>query len=167
MLDDELRAEWGGKGWCINAVNWADNTPHAMTGSGDVCVQDFYEVTETENIKKKISYAQEQLERAATWSWNQMSALSSNDPAQKHPFYINFLSGANFWKTSTWPQKIAERVNPAMVEWLCQKHSEDVKGDSSTGIVVCDWVGEGGDWDLVRCIVGFNAKLLLKEKGPN
>jgi len=45
-------------------------------------------------------------------------------------------------------------------------HNEgmDPKGDGSTGIVVCDWVGLNGDWDLVRCIVGMNVKLEMKGK---
>lgn len=28
--------------------------------------------------------------------------------------------------------------------------------------MVCDWVGLNGDWDLVRCIVGMNAKLEMR-----
>lgn len=40
-----------------------------------------------------------------------------------------------------------------------------LQGDGGVGIVVCDWVGKDGDWDLVRCIVGMNSRLLLREKG--
>jgi len=36
-------------------------------------------------------------------------------------------------------------------------------GDGSTGIVVCDWVGNNEDWDLVRCVVGMNSKLEFRE----
>jgi 1-phosphatidylinositol phosphodiesterase len=32
-------------------------------------------------------------------------------------------------------------------------------GDGATGVVVADWVGVDGDWDLVRCIMGMNARL--------
>ena len=35
-------------------------------------------------------------------------------------------------------------------------------GDGSTGVVVMDMVGENGDWDLVRLIVGMNMGVLLK-----
>ena len=66
-----------------------------------------------------------------------------------------------------------------MVEWLCKNHMQGNKpGDWSTGkrcfsealarwltlaltgIIVTDWEGLGGDWDLTRVIVGYNAKLL-------
>ena len=35
-LDDSLKGEYGGAGWCIDAGGWADNTPDALTGSGDL-----------------------------------------------------------------------------------------------------------------------------------
>ena len=41
---------------------------------------------------------------------------------------------------------------------------DETKGDGCTGIVVCDWVGEDGDWDLVRAIVGMNSRVLMKEQ---
>ena len=40
---------------------------------------------------------------------------------------------------------------------------EGKKGDGGTGIVVCDWVGLKGDWDIVRCVVGMNARLEIRE----
>ncbi len=59
-------------------------------------------------------------------------------------------------------------MNPAIVEYLCIRHGGDGKGPkqlkvgaASTGIVVTDWVGANGDWDLIRCIVGWNARLQL------
>lgn len=176
-LEDGLRNEWGGAGWCINAENWADNTPNALCPSGDVCVQDFYEVTESENIEKKINYSKDHLARAAQCvcvlpEHGQVAASQS----PKQPFYINFLTASSFWKVNYWPENVAEKINPAIVEYLCTKHNEtDVSqesgadrnnsrvGDGSTGIVVCDWVGYKGDWDLVRCIVGMNSKLEMRE----
>ncbi|KAL8640729.1 MAG: hypothetical protein Q9228_002386 [Teloschistes exilis] len=171
-LDDSLRQEWGGAGWGVDAENWADNTPNATCPSGDVCVQDFYEVLETVNIEKKIQYSQEHLERAAKC----VCALPAPDqlagePPPKQPFYINFLTASNFWKVGCWPEKIAAQLNPAIIDFLCRKHNEpgaggsDQSGDGSTGIVVCDWVGYKGNWDLVRCIVGMNAKLEMREQG--
>lgn len=35
-------------------------------------------------------------------------------------------------------------------------------GDGSTGVVIMDCVGEHGDWDLVRLVVGMNMGVLLK-----
>lgn len=172
-LDDSLKHEWGGAGWGIDAANWADNTPNATCPSGDVCVQDFYEVLETVNIEKKIQYSQDHLERAAKC----ICVLPEHDgvsakESPKQPFYINFLTASNFWKVGCWPEKIAAKLNPAIVDFLCRKHNVSTNpeseaaqaaGDGGTGIVVCDWVGHKGNWDLVRCIVGMNAKLEMRE----
>lgn len=168
-LEDGLRNEWGGAGWCISAENWADNTPFALSPSGDVYVQDFYEVTQSENIEKKIQFAQDQLARAAQCAYVlQDASIAASDPPPKQPFYINFLTASSFWKVDCWPENVAEKINPAIVDYLCTKHNEttDASGDGSTGIVVCDWVGYKGNWDLVRCIVGMNAKLELRENTP-
>jgi 1-phosphatidylinositol phosphodiesterase len=160
-LEDSLKKEWGGKGWGIDGHVWADNTPNAMCPSGDICVQDFYEVMEKASIEKKIGYARDHMERSGIRKFN----VNEHDDGKKHPLYVNFLSASNFWNVGTWPEKIAAEVNPAVVEHLCHAHmvKQDggVKdGDWSTGILVADWVGLGGDWDLVRAVVGMNAKLL-------
>ncbi|KAL8736165.1 MAG: hypothetical protein Q9166_000320 [cf. Caloplaca sp. 2 TL-2023] len=173
-LEDRLKQEWGGAGWGIDAENWADNTPNATCPSGDVCVQDFYEVLETVNIEKKIQYSQEHLERAAKCVFTLPVEDQTAAPPPKQPFFINFLTASNFWKVGCWPEKIAAKLNPAIVEFLCMKHNEiessepgqaQAAGDGSTGIVVCDWVGHKGNWDLVRCIIGMNAKLEMREHG--
>ncbi|KAH7085954.1 PLC-like phosphodiesterase [Paraphoma chrysanthemicola] len=39
------------------------------------------------------------------------------------------------------------------------------EGDGGTGIVVMDCVGEGGDWDLVRLVIGMNMGVLEKCRG--
>lgn len=171
-LDDSLKQEYDGAGWGINAETWADNTPNATSPSGAVCVQDFYEVLETENIDKKIRYCENHLDRAGAC----VCALPGANPAdasppspQQQPLYLNFLSASNFWKVGCWPERIAAKLNPAIVEYLCTKHNEPDGGkqigDGATGIVVCDWVGNNCDWDLVRCIVGMNSKLQLREQG--
>lgn len=157
-LDEPLKHEWDNTGWGIDGSVWEDNTANATCPSGDICVQDFYEVLEAPSIDTKITYAREHLERSGCCGFN----LEDRDA--KYPLYINFLSASNFWKVGTWPEKVAGRVNPAITAHLCRKHmledDDRVKnGDWSTGIVVCDWVGLDGDWDLVRCIVGMNAKL--------
>ena len=149
----------------IDAAAWADNTPCATCPSGDVCIQDFYEVMETENIEKKIEYCNAHLERSGCCVFTEERFRECVERGEKMPLYVNFLSASNFWKVGTWPEKIAAKVNPSVVDWLCRRHmvNDDggaKEGDWSTGIVVCDWVGLDGDWDLVRCIVGMNAKLL-------
>ena len=167
-LEPGLRKEWDGAGWCINAETWADNTPNDTCPSGDVCVQDFYEVLETENIDKKIEFSRDHLERAAqcvcVLPGDVLHTTQNTAPPKQQPFYINFLSASNFWKVGCWPEKIAAKLNPEIVDFLCRKHNTSPSGDGSTGIVVCDWVGNNGNWDIVRCIVGMNAKLELREK---
>ena len=165
-LEEGLKNEWNGQGWCINAESWAYNTPSDTCPSGDVCVQDFCEVLETENIDKKIQYAEEEFKRSASCVCVIPGVTTTADPPPpaKIPFYINFLSASNFWKVGCWPEKIAAKLNPAIIDYLCRRHhlpSNDgtIVGDGSTGIVVCDWVGNDGDWDLIRCIVGMNVTL--------
>jgi 1-phosphatidylinositol phosphodiesterase len=165
-IDDQLKSQWDGKGWGIDAAVWADNTPSAMCPSGDVCVQDFYQVMEPASIDKKIQYATAQMERSGSCSYEPGVIQTAQQHAKRIPLYVNFLSGSNFWNVGTWPENIASKVNPACVEELCLRHmvADDGKGvkagDWSTGIVVCDWVGLDGDWDLVRCVVGMNSKLI-------
>lgn len=176
-LDDSLKGEHNGKGWGIDAESWPDNCADGACSSGEIRVQDFYEVAESENIEKKIAFSTEQLERAAQTVCVLPGDLDAAAmEAAKQPFFMNFLSASNFWRTNCWPDKIAAKVNPEIVDFLCRKHNESTGvgveggasaktiGDGSTGIVVCDWVGANGDWDLVRCIVGMNAMLEFREK---
>ncbi|KAL1964689.1 hypothetical protein VTN77DRAFT_6715 [Rasamsonia byssochlamydoides] len=159
-IEDRLKKEHDGRGWGIDAGGWADNTPNATCPSGEICIQDYYEVCETENIEKKIQYVTEHIARAAV---NRYPFGPQGDD-RRYPFYINFLSASNFWKVRTWPEKIAAKLNPVIVDYLCRKHSEHPEeGDWSTGILVTDWVGLDGDWDLIRCIVGMNSKLKLRQ----
>jgi 1-phosphatidylinositol phosphodiesterase len=159
-LEEGLKQENGGKGWGIDASAWPDNCEDAPTGSGLIRVQDFYEITESTNIQKKIDLCRKLLEKSGECKFNGGSP----------PLYVNFLSASNFFNASCWPERIAAKVNPAMVEYLCMRHGEDHKGpnglscgDCATGIVVTDWVGHDDDWDLIRCIVGWNARLQLKQ----
>lgn len=147
-LDDSMR----GSGYGVEAENWADKATNDTHGA--VVVQDFYEVLDTENIGLKVKYVTEHLERAGRCVC---------PPEACPPMYLNFLSASNFWKVGCWPERIAAKLNPAVVEYLAMGHGE-AEGDWGTGVVVCDWVGEGGDWDLVRCIVGMNAKLMMRQR---
>jgi 1-phosphatidylinositol phosphodiesterase len=126
-------------------------------------------------IARKVRFAQEGLERAA----EAVHVCRSRGVPLLHleralpyqaPLFINFLSASNFFNTSCWPDRIAVKINPSMIEYLCMGHgspgdgsSVDGVGDAATGIVVTDWVGHHGDWDLIRCIVGWNARLQLRE----
>ena len=161
-LSDRLKADFLGRGWGIDATNWGDNMPNHH--GGDVQIQDFYEVTDTENIDKKIQLVCEHFERAGTSSIAAVTT-GNNQRGQTSPLFINFLSASNFWKKGFWPEKVAEKLNPAITTFLCEKHDvhDETKGDGCTGIVVCDWVGEDGDWDLVRAVVGMNSRILMKE----
>lgn len=120
-LDDRLRKEWQGRGWCIDAENWAYNTPNDT--HGQICVQDFCEVLETTNIDRKINYCCDHFELAA----QQVCPIpgvttDAVNPVPPGPLYLNFLSASNFWKVGCWPEKIAEKVNPAVTAFLCERH---------------------------------------------
>ncbi|KAJ6108306.1 hypothetical protein N7523_009629 [Penicillium sp. IBT 18751x] len=155
-IPEDLKQKHEGHGWGIDGSAWADNTANAECPSGQLCIQDFYEVQESTNIEKKIQYVKDHIDRASK------TRYPFGEHPGPHPFYINFLSASNFWKTNTWPEKIAAKVNPAIVNYICRRHRNE-DGDSSTGVLVTDWVGLDGDWDLVRCIVGMNAKLRLRQ----
>ncbi|CAK4031214.1 1-phosphatidylinositol phosphodiesterase [Lecanosticta acicola] len=173
-LDDRIKGEWDGRGWCLDAENWAYNTPDCTYG--DVRVQDFCEVLETENIEKKITFCCDHFERAGQVICPVPGVTTdSTNPVPAGPLYMNFLSASNFWKMGCWPDRIAAKLNPAVTSFLCEKHDvgdkgtngpgEEFPGDGGVGIVVCDWVGKDGDWDLVRTIVSMNSRLLLRQRG--
>ena len=187
-----LLEEGGERGLGIDASVWPDNVPDGMCGSGLVRIQDWYGVWNTSDIRKKIQYAQEGLERAAErvfdlepflppnlplFDGQAESRLANGDPAVQQrqrpaapPFYINFLSASTLFNINCWPDRIAVKINPSMIEYLCMAHGAPGKGpgglsvgDAATGIVVTDWVGYRGDWDLIRCIVGWNARFGLQK----
>lgn len=168
--DPSLNGEWGGRGWGLDGSIWPDNCADGLVGSGIARIQDFYEVDQTHNIQKKIGLARSHLERAAEPVCPLPGAEEHKEGAPPQPFFINFLSASNFFNANCWPEKIAAKANPAIIEYLCLRHGADGKGpanlevgDASTGLVVTDWVGQDGDWDLIRCIVGWNGKLKLKQ----
>ncbi|KAJ6446109.1 phosphatidylinositol phospholipase C [Purpureocillium lavendulum] len=170
-LDDDMRqACWDGRGWGIDAQQWPDNCEDGTGGGGNFRIQDFYEITESQNIEKKIAYSRGQLERAAEQAFA-LAGMEGHQPdAPTPPFFINFLSASNFFNATCWPERIAAKVNPSIVEYLCINHGEHDKGpnklkvgDAGTGIVITDWVGANDNWDLIRCIVGMNARLQIKK----
>ncbi|KAI1826419.1 phosphatidylinositol-specific phospholipase C [Xylaria intraflava] len=168
--DETLNHEWGGRGWGLDCSAWPDNCEDGLVGSGLARVQDFYEIDQSTNIQKKIELARRHLERAAEGVCLLPNHKGYRKDAPPVPFFINFLSASNFFNANCWPERIAAKVNPAVVEYICLRHGISGKGpaglsvgDAATGIVVTDWVGLQGDWDLIRCIVGWNAKLQLKD----
>lgn len=171
-----LGGQHGGRGWGIDAAAWPDNCADGTVGSGLIRVQDFYEVQQSHNIDKKIDLARCHLEKACERTCPLLvrgaGADGDTDPAEEEPLplFINFLTASNFFNASCWPERIAAKVNPSIIEYLCLQHAEEGQGpaklgvgDAGTGIVVTDWVGLEDDWDLLRCVVGWNARLQLKD----
>ncbi|CAG8957554.1 hypothetical protein HYFRA_00010420 [Hymenoscyphus fraxineus] len=179
-IDESLKAENNGRGWAVDAESWPDNTADGLCSSGEIRVQDFYEVAVHTNITKKIGFCEDHLGRAGRVIYPQHSqsrAENENGRGREKgkevpdPIFMNFLSASNFWRANCWPERVAEKVNPSILEFLCRRHNEAAihaegekreVGDGSTGVVVCDWVGLNGDWDLVRCVVGMNARLEMR-----
>ena len=154
-LERELRGKFG-----IDASIWADNSPNSR--SGNIQVQDFYQVLATHNIEKKTQYICDHCDRAGG---EVVSIDAAEGMAYTPPLYVNFLSASNFWKPGCWPDKIAAKINPAVMEYLCTKHNAVDKGRRKigcTGILVCDFVGHRGNWDLVKVIVGMNSQLFTR-----
>ncbi|AEO53246.1 hypothetical protein MYCTH_2294314 [Thermothelomyces thermophilus ATCC 42464] len=170
----------------IDGSAWPDNVADGTCGSGTIRIQDYYGVGSGSDIQKKLRYAQEGLARAAAQAQAVVAEVRSSSSSSSSsssaaaaattplppppPLFINFLSASNFFNASCWPERIAFKINPSMIEYLCMKHGTEGKGsgefgagDAVTGIVVTDWVGHRGDWDLLRCIVGWNARLQLRQ----
>lgn len=133
----------------INAQNWADNT--ANSKGGDVQIQDFYEVSETDNIEMKKQYVCEHCDRATQANATLTTAGASVGDRASGPMFINFLSASNFWKPGCWPDKVAGQINPAVVKYLSKKGDKNSKQSprGGIGVLVMDWVGENNNWDLV------------------
>ncbi|RKF64990.1 1-phosphatidylinositol phosphodiesterase [Erysiphe neolycopersici] len=171
-LDNSLKGENMGNGWGIDAEFWPDNCVDGSCAGGNIRIQDFYELSAAEIIHLKIRYSIEQLIRSAQSIFD-LNSVASEIP--KQPFFVNFLSASNFWSTSCWPERVAAKVNPQIVAHLCLNHHRDESsdpslsgeskkeymGNGSTGIVVCDWAGKNGNWDLINCIIGMNARLQM------
>jgi 1-phosphatidylinositol phosphodiesterase len=137
-------------------------------------VQDYYNVLAPSSISTKVLYAHDHLRRTA--------ACRHFGEVEKGLIHLNFLSASNFWNKACWPERIAKVVNREVEEWLCVGHcledklvmgghadgvfergvSRKGEGDGGTGIVIMDFVGEGGDWDLVHLIIGMNIGVLSR-----
>ncbi|KAI9851874.1 MAG: hypothetical protein M1824_002455 [Vezdaea acicularis] len=202
------------EGYGIDAEDWPYNAAHALTSSGACSVQDVCDLAHPAAWADKAVFVKEHLTRAAATSGEEIAPPPPPDgPRVGVPLHLNFLSAANFWRRGCWPERVARRLNPAVVEFLCVSHGserldpesghepeleqksqpahrqgeqqgeleqqeeeesrknqeskegvttkegtiwKDKPAATPTGILVCDWLGEGGDWDLVRCVVGMN-----------
>ena len=72
--------------------------------------------------------------------------------------YLNFLSASNFWcPWRFWPEHVAKKLNPHIRDCLRTGIEKELE---YSGIIVCDWVGWKGDWELVQCIIEMNMRLL-------
>ncbi|CAI4213715.1 unnamed protein product [Parascedosporium putredinis] len=191
----DVRRAAGGE-FGIDGQSWPDNCEDGAVSSGLVRVQDFYGVGLGTTVEKKISYSCAQLERAASMAHEHEQNGTANGTANGAaangaveaaaavaaaevqavvaaavpPLFVNFLTASNFFNATCWPERIAAKVNPRIVEYLCARHAIDGAGErglsvghGGTGIVVTDWVGAHGDWDLIRCVVGMNARLIGKK----
>ncbi|KAK1830330.1 PLC-like phosphodiesterase [Podospora conica] len=165
VVDEGVAAERGG-GFGIDGSVWPDNCEDGTCGGGLIRIQDYYDVAAPDDIDKKIEFAAKGLERAAQRDAVPKDERPEDGPAP--PLFINFLSASSFFNASCWPDRIAAKINPSMIEYLCTAHGpgtgpgEVSIGDAGTGVVVMDWVGRDGDWDLCRCIVAWNARLQLR-----
>ncbi|KAI5288046.1 hypothetical protein KEM52_001329, partial [Ascosphaera acerosa] len=147
-------------GFGIDGTGWADKAACATCSGETLCIQDFYEIGPDGGVDEKVQYVKDQIARAASTT----HTLDEGSDAAA-PLFLNFLSACNFFKLRAWPKDVAAKVNPRIVEYLACEHpsGEEEGGEDagwSTGVLVCDWVGRRGDWDLVRSIVGMNARLL-------
>lgn len=131
----------------INAEDWEYNSFDTSTPGGMCRVQDFCEVLDTPTIEKKIRYIREHLDRAAV-------------PTNGNQLFLNFLSGCNFWKVGCWPENVARKVNIEVKRHLAIDHG----GGGTCGVVICDFVGERGEWDLVRLVVAMNGWIKTKDE---
>ncbi|KAF1965537.1 PLC-like phosphodiesterase [Bimuria novae-zelandiae CBS 107.79] len=180
----------------LDATAWQHNSTHAV--HGHFCVQDFCEIMHPSLIPDKLHHSTAHLVRAAALT-HFIPGVNTDplNPIPPGPLYLNFLTGSNFFRTGTWPHKIAKVVNRGVEEWICKGHhlcelgtethepenmhaaalkkGEAVggrdgeirkvrEGDGGAGVVVMDMLGEGGDWDLVKLIVGLNMGVMAKVK---
>lgn len=145
------------KDWGIDASSWKYNTPNHTSSGGHIQVQDFCEVLAESNVDQKIEYVTAHIDRAGVYTFTKDTVGINN--YSPPPIYLNFLSASNFWNTKCWPDKVAEKVNPAVVDYLALKHNTgriSGDGDCGTGVLVADYVGDKGDWDQIRLCVSMN-----------
>ncbi|KAH7130713.1 PLC-like phosphodiesterase [Dendryphion nanum] len=155
----------------LNATSWPYNHPSSLLPTTPLHIQDYCEVLAPSSIAQKLSHSIAHLSLASS-SISPIPGINTDatNPVPPAPFFLNFLSGSNFWSVACWPEKIAKIVNRGVEEWICRAHHLEEgeeglvrgkkEGDGGTGVVVMDCVGEGGDWDLVDLVIGMNMGVL-------
>ncbi|KAF2240468.1 1-phosphatidylinositol phosphodiesterase precursor [Trematosphaeria pertusa] len=109
------------KGCGLDATDWPHNSTHAI--HGPFYVQDWCEVMHPSDISNKLQYSNEHLVRSAECTaFIPGVNTDETNPIPPGPLYLNFLSGSNFWRMGTWPEKIAKIVNRGIEEWICMGH---------------------------------------------
>lgn len=126
--NDQLNSHFG-----FDAHWWDYNTTNDDRGS--FAVQDWCEINDVNDIKKKAEYVKNQAKRATDYN-------KSNDDK----LFVNFCSGANFYNTDCWPSKVAKG--------LTENGLENSFGPSS-GVIVLDFAADD-EWSNVRALVGQN-----------
>jgi 1-phosphatidylinositol phosphodiesterase len=185
-VHNSLRSASADNDFGLDATSWPHNSTHATHGV--FCVQDFCEVMDPSDIPKKLLYSNEHLVRAAECTaFIPGVNTDEKNPIPAGPLHLNFLTGSNFWNRSCWPDKIAKVVNRGIEEWICMGHhlqdplitprepgrssienrdpsavKKAKSGDGGTGVVIMDNVGEHGDWDLVKLVIGMNIGVGMK-----
>lgn len=138
VKDEQLKAKYG-----FEASWWKYNTP--SDDRGKFTVQDWCEVKEPTDLKEKVGYINEQLQRAV--KYNETEDATRDDGAK---LFVNFCSGSNFFNKECWPEGVAKAV------------SEGISGMSTgCGIVVIDYA-EANDWKIPRQLVEINKSKFSK-----
>ncbi|EGV66397.1 phosphatidylinositol-specific phospholipase C [Yamadazyma tenuis] len=118
----------------FDAHTWKYNTTNDDRGT--FAVQDFCELEDASAIEKKVDYV-------ADFAKNAIEYNSSNSDPK---LFVNFGSGANFFNTECWPEKVAIKMSDGHID----KHFG--KGN---GVIVLDYV-ERDDWKLVKKLIDHN-----------
>ncbi|MBE3047155.1 phosphatidylinositol-specific phospholipase C, partial [Candidatus Bathyarchaeota archaeon] len=103
------RAMKGTGAFGIDASCFPDNcSDGAVLSNGTplLRVQDLYSLS-CGDVSRKAGLVLNHLARAAS---------------SEGQLFVNFLSASNFFVASCWPERVAARVNPAVVEYLCMRH---------------------------------------------
>lgn len=136
VKDDGLRSKFG-----FEASWWKYNTPN--DDRGKFTVQDWCEINEPKDLSQKVTYVNEQLDRAV--KFNTTEDATKQDNAK---LFVNFCSGSNFFNPQCWPQGVSEAV------------AKDINGMGiGCGIVILDYA-ESSDWKIVRQLVQLNLSKL-------
>ncbi|ODQ82169.1 hypothetical protein BABINDRAFT_5174 [Babjeviella inositovora NRRL Y-12698] len=130
VKDEQLSQNLG-----IDAHWWTYNTTD--DDRGEIRVQDFCELNDTNDVQKKSDYVKQLTSQAI-----QYNATNPADPK----LFLNFCSGSNFFNPECWPEKIAQCMSDANIQDCFGK---------GCGIVVLDY-SEKDDYKLVKELVDKN-----------